>query len=117
MGLKARILLFAASPLFNSSEPYMPGEAADKRLMWFGSYKPELWTQALAAHKAFFDELNKNGQYGLVYKSDPRQAFRSGYLDRGIPYLIIGLGDGAIMKQPVMPVLPVGHRNLLICFQ
>ena len=71
MGLKARILLFAASPLFNSSEPYMPGEAADKRLMWFGSYKPELWTQALAAHKAFFDELNKNGQYGLVYKSDP----------------------------------------------
>ena len=96
--------------------------------MWFGSYKPELWTQALAAHKAFFDELNKNGQYGLVYKSDPRQAFRSGYLDRVqekqsllhimvIPYLIIGLGDGAIMKQPVMPVLPVGHRNLLICFQ
>ena len=94
MGLKARILLFAASPLFNSSEPYMPGEAADKRLMWFGSYKPELWTQALAAHKAFFDELNKNGQYGLVYKSDPRQAFRSGYLDRGTGEAIIATHYG-----------------------
>lgn len=128
MGLKARILLFAASPLFNSSEPYMPGEAADKRLMWFGSYKPELWTQALAAHKAFFDELNKNGQYGLVYKSDPDKRFVPviliGVQEKQsllhimvIPYLIIGLGDGAIMKQPVMPVLPVGHRNLLICFQ
>ena len=67
MGLKARILLFAASPLFNSSEPYMPGEAADKRLMWFGSYKPELWTQALAAHKAFLHTGGFNDQEKHVF--------------------------------------------------
>lgn len=96
MGLKARILLFAASPLYNSPTPYMPGEASEKELVWFGGYKPELWEQALAAHKAFFDELNQQGQYTLVQKSDPREAFRSGYLDRGTGETLISTHYGLV---------------------
>lgn len=38
MGLKVRLFTFAASPLFNSDRPYMPGEASDKKLVWYGSY-------------------------------------------------------------------------------
>lgn len=94
MGLKARILLFAASPLFNSAAPYMEGEAADKQLVWFGGYKQEIWDQALNAHKIFFDELDKNGGYALVQKADPRQAFRSAYLDRGTGETLIATHYG-----------------------
>lgn len=94
MALKARVLLFAASPIFNSPTPYMEGEAASKELVWTGGYKPELWQRALDAHKAFFDELSKNGGYGLVHKSDPRQAFRSGYLDRGTRETLISVHFG-----------------------
>lgn len=94
MALKARILLFAASPLFNSATPYMEGEAADKHLVWLGGYKQELWDQALTAHKAFFDELAKNGKYDLVQNSNPRQAFRSGYLDRGTGETLISTHFG-----------------------
>lgn len=94
MGLKARVLLFVASPLFNSATPYLEGEASTKGLTWIGGYKQELWQQALEAHKAFFDEMNKNGGYGLVQKADPRQAFRSGYLDRGTGETMIAFHFG-----------------------
>lgn len=84
MGLKARILLFGASPLFNSPTAYMPGEASDKQLTWYGGYKPELWEQARAAHEAFFNEMIKNGGYALVSNgATPRDVYRAAYFDRG----------------------------------
>lgn len=43
MGLKARLLLFVASPLFNNEEPYYPGEASDKKMTWYGDYQHERW--------------------------------------------------------------------------
>jgi hypothetical protein len=43
MGLKCRVLLFGASPLFNSDQPYMPGEASDQKLVWMGGYHKSLW--------------------------------------------------------------------------
>lgn len=58
MGLKVRLLLFAASPLFNSSEPYMGGEAAAKKMVWYGEYHPELWKRAAAAAKNSFKQIN-----------------------------------------------------------
>lgn len=90
LGLKARILLFGASPLFNSPQPYMPGEASDKLLTWYGGYKPELWEQARAAHEAFFTEMEKKGGYGLVATgATPRDIFRSAYFDRGNGEVVI----------------------------
>ena len=83
LALKARILLFAASPLFNDATPYMEGEAASKHLVWFGGYQQDRWQKALDAHKIFFNELNQNGSYDLVQGSDPKEAFRAGYLYRG----------------------------------
>lgn len=94
MGLKARVLLFAASPLFNSNEPYYPGEASDKKMTWFGGYDNNRWKLAADACKDFFDALDKNGYYKLVekndaaaiyqgYKNEYRYAFRAAYFDRG----------------------------------
>jgi hypothetical protein len=83
MGLKARILLFGASPLFNSATAYMPGEASDKHLTWYGGDMPELWQRALKAHEDFFNEMERSGGYSLVTTGDNyRQIWRNAYFNR-----------------------------------
>jgi starch-binding outer membrane protein, SusD/RagB family len=86
--LKARFLLHAASPLFNSDQPYMQGEASDKQLVWTGGYKPELWEMARDAAKACIDIIEASAHYGMEQPASQdsaayRLAFRKGYLDRG----------------------------------
>ncbi|PTN07355.1 RagB/SusD family nutrient uptake outer membrane protein [Mangrovibacterium marinum] len=91
MALKCKVLLFAASPLFNDSEPYCtegPQEAVTNLQVWYGAYKPELWTELLQACESFFTELNQKGVYGLVQAAgtspaDYRTAFRNAYFTRG----------------------------------
>lgn len=89
MGLKARLLLFAASPLFNANEPYLAGEAADKKMTWFGSYDPTLWTRAAQASKDLLDKINANGGYGLVTTGNPRKDFQNAYYKRGNGEILI----------------------------
>lgn len=105
MGLKCKILLFAASPLFNDAQPYCteePQEAVTNKQVWYGGYKPELWQQCRKACEDFFAENEKNGNpYHLVQPSgnmsldvenvnNPyRLAFRNSYLYRESPELII----------------------------
>ncbi len=91
MGLKCKILLFAASPLFNDDEPYCtesPQDAVTKHHVWYGGYKQEVWTQCLQACEAFFNEVKSKGAYGLCQPqgttmSDYRNAFRNAYFTRG----------------------------------
>ncbi|MEG1403579.1 RagB/SusD family nutrient uptake outer membrane protein [Bacteroides sp.] len=90
LGLKARILLFGASPLFNSAAPYLEGEASAKQLTWYGKYMPELWERARVAHENFFNELQQKGGYDLVRSGKtPRDVFRSAYFDRGNGEILI----------------------------
>ena len=100
MGLKARVLLFVASPLFNNDQPYYPGEASDKKMTWFGGYDKNRWKLAVDACKDFFDALAVNGYYKLVekdeaaaiypgYKNEYRYAFRAAYFDRGTTETLI----------------------------
>ena len=95
MALKARILQFAASPLFNSDQGYYGGssEAEQKHLVWYGEYKPEYWTRFKDACKAFLDKLDAEGGYELVEAvgnrpEDYRLAFRTGYFDEGSTEII-----------------------------
>lgn len=97
LGLKCKILLFAASPLFNDKEPYcneQPQEAVEKRQVWYGSYKPELWNQCLMACEDFFNALSSNRTYELVQASivSPdayRNAFNTAYFLRENKELLI----------------------------
>jgi len=91
MGLKAKILIYAASPIFNAAEPYCidpPQEAVEKLQVWYGGYKPELWDQVIKACEDFFSENTKNGNYyQLVQASSKdesgyRNAFRRAYWER-----------------------------------
>ena len=80
MALKVRLLLFVASPLFNSNEPYYPGEASDQKMTWFGNFDQKRWEAARDAAKAFFDALNRNGGYELDRDPlNPRLGFRKAY--------------------------------------
>lgn len=95
MALKAKILTFAASPIFNADQGYYGGqsEAEQQHLVWYGNYDQSRWQTALAACKAFFDKLNANpGTYALVTPASLglsnnadgyRQAYRMGYAAQG----------------------------------
>ena len=105
MGLKARVLLFVASPLFNDSQAYWPGEAANQKMTWFGNYDKERWKLAVKACEEFFAAVQANGFYKLVekdeaagvypgYKNEYRYAFRAAYFDRGTTETLISVRRG-----------------------
>src|SRR3546814_8194882 len=53
MALKARVLLYAASPLFNGNGP--PADADVKELVGYPSHDPERWKKAADAAKAIIN--------------------------------------------------------------
>ena len=91
MALRAKVWMFAASPLFNSDQPYMDydplkvTEFTNIEHVWFGKYDPQLWNRCLEACKAFFRENEANGNYyQLVQPASQdeggyRMAFRNAY--------------------------------------
>jgi len=89
--LKAKILLFNASPLYNSDQPYYDGttEAEQDSIVWHGDFKQARWERALAACKDFFDSNAANGNYYHLNMAsgtkpdDYRQAYRMGYIAQG----------------------------------
>ena len=83
MGLKARMLLFGASPLFNDNVPYLDGQAAQEKLVWYGAKDQSLWTDAANAAEALIDEIKSMGGYQLVNTGNPRQDFQDAYYKRG----------------------------------
>lgn len=89
LGLKVRLLLFTASPLFNDVTPYMPGEASDLRMTWLGGKDMNWYTRAKTAAQDFFAELNSNGGYGMVNTGNPRADFISAYHRRGNGEILI----------------------------
>ena len=83
MGLKCKILLFAASPLFNDNVPYCtepPQDAVTNHQVWYGAYKPELWDQCWQACVDFFTELQSKGYYELTQATEATaQGYRNAY--------------------------------------
>ena len=91
MALRAKLWMHAASPLFNSDQPYMEydplkvTEFTNIEHVWFGKYDPQLWNRCLEACQAFFRENEANGNYyQLVQPASQdeggyRMAFRNAY--------------------------------------
>ena len=106
LGLKLRVLCFAASPTFNSDKPWHP-DAADwdgmgKYVRYGQSYDKGLWDRAKAAADEFMAGLAAGGHYGLVQATaadpakgiqprDYRLAYRYAYRDRGTIEQIISI--------------------------
>ena len=96
MALKFKVLQFAASPTFNSDTKWHP--QADEYTC-YGNYDRNRWVAAQTAGKAFFDEVNRMGQYKLIQPSAAthearRLAYRSAYYDRGGTEILISLRKG-----------------------
>ncbi len=101
LALKAKILLFAASPLYNDNQPYYNGssEAELQHIVWYGNYDASRWTRAEQACREFFaanGESDPNsptlGTGGTFYELNQpteksadayRQAYRMGYIYQG----------------------------------
>lgn len=111
MGLKCRALLFAASPLFNSLEPFsdeLPiaknanagriNPADIPKMYWFGSYEQSRWEKVITACEDFITENEKNGEpYKLVLAEgalpqDYRNAWNTSYADRNNGEILIETG-------------------------
>lgn len=74
-GLKARTLLFAASPLFNTVTPYM-SLGANNDLICYGNYDAERWNKAAKAAREAIDYCEANG-YAIV---DNQGDFKRNYI-------------------------------------
>ena len=110
IGLKLRVLCFAASPTFNSDTPWHP-DAADwdnmgKYVRYGQHYDKSLWDRAKAAADEFMTGLAGGGWYALVQATptgvdaagnkfttprDYRLAYRDAYNKRGTTESIISI--------------------------
>ncbi len=67
--LRAKVWMFAASPLFNNDEPYMQynplkvTEFTNIEHVWFGKKDPTLWNRCLEYCDDFFEDNSANGDY------------------------------------------------------
>lgn len=89
--LRAKVWMFAASPLFNNSSPYLDYDPAKKteftnnEHVWFGKEDPTLWDGCLKRCDEFFQDNAANGNYYALVQPETqdeagyRKAFRRGY--------------------------------------
>ncbi|MBR5905168.1 MAG: RagB/SusD family nutrient uptake outer membrane protein [Bacteroidales bacterium] len=110
LGLKLRILCFAASPTFNSDTPWHSSasdwENVGKYVRYGEKYDKGLWDKAKAAANEFMSAWNSEGYYALVQAiptgvdatgatvvrpADYRLAYRKSYRDRGTTETLISV--------------------------
>ena len=84
--LRAKVWMFAASPLFNNSQPYMtydkkPTGFEDELHVWFGKEDPTLWQRCLKACNEFFSDNASNGNYYqlVMPTSNDEAGYRTAY--------------------------------------
>ena len=88
--LRAKVWMFAASPLFNNNQPYMtytkkPTGLENEEHVWFGKLDPSLWNRCLQYCNEFFEDNASNGNYYQLVQPTSndeagyRTAFRRAY--------------------------------------
>ena len=80
--LRAKVWMFAASPLFNNSAPYLtytqkPTGLENEEHVWFGKEDPTLWSRCLQYCEDFFNDNAANGNYYKLVQ--PETADEAGY--------------------------------------
>ena len=99
LGLKLRILCFAASPTFNSNTPF---HASANEYSCYMDYDAARWQAAKNAADEFMRQQLSNGHYALeqavvsdatkgIRPRDYRLAYRKGYFQRGSTECIISI--------------------------
>ena len=97
LGLKLRVLLFAASPTFNSDDLWHPQA---NEYTCYMNYDRERWKKAVDAGGEFLAEYRSHqGDYELIMPADDshearRKAFQQAYYDRGGTEVLISVRKG-----------------------
>ena len=81
--LKERVLLYAASPLFNGNPDYATYANADGTLL-FGPKDDTKWQKAATAAKEAIDAIEGSTFYGLYYSAVPTDGYRN-YVELFLP--------------------------------
>ena len=84
--LRAKVWMFAASPLFNNSQPYMtytskPTGFENEEHVWFGKEDHSLWNRCLQYCNDFFSDNAANGNYYQLVQptSQDEAGYRTAY--------------------------------------
>lgn len=109
MALRAKLYLYAASPLFNDDEPYMQftrvEEGQDILSVWYGSKRQDLWQTCLQACEDFFRTNEQNGNYYALIQPTTNdedgysKAYRAGYWNRGNSEKLIEIHSTYLMEE------------------
>lgn len=67
LAMRAKMLLFAASPLFNGNPDFKDWKNADGLNLFKSDYDPQKWVRAAAAHKELIDAAHA-ANYALYYE-------------------------------------------------
>ncbi len=88
LAAKSRLLLYAASPLFNGNTDYANFKNSDGEQLISASYDQGKWERAALAAKALIDRMPA-GLYD-PYPGNPRESYRHVFLDRWNQEIIWG---------------------------
>ncbi len=84
--LRAKVWMFAASPLFNNDQPYMtydkkPTGLESEEHIWFGKKDVSLWNRCLQYCNDFFSDNQANGNYYQLIQptSQDEAGYRTAY--------------------------------------
>ena len=70
LSIKAKALMYAARPLFNTATPYL-SLGGNNNLICLGATDPALWTRALAASEAVLTEAQGPGGLSIINTGNP----------------------------------------------
>ena len=94
--LKSRVLLYAASPLFNSNEPYIPVADPALRAMvgYSDGYKEERWKIAADASKKVLDWAESESGWCSLYqgKDNPIDRYEEIFINPNVNEIILDAG-------------------------
>ena len=74
LALKAKVLLYAASPLFNTDTPYLPTDHPE--LVCYGNYDKNRWKRAADAAKEAITVAEASG-FAILDTDDPNNDYRN----------------------------------------
>lgn len=95
LALKARVLLYAASPLFNGNDPYVPvSDPGLRELIGYPSYDASRWKRAADASKAVLDWAEQESGWCRLYTGmdNPADRYEQIFIDSTVPEIILDAG-------------------------
>lgn len=99
LALKSRTLLYAASPLWNSNEPYVPvSDPKLREMVGYPSYDASRWQLAADAAKAVLDWAANESGGCVLYKgiADYADNYEQIFLSPYVPEIILDAGYGGL---------------------